>query len=110
MKPTRVAKVRIGHVGHLPAKGRRTIAIETQAVTKTIAGVLYVPDLDRNLLIVCQFLEKGFKLYFEDKYCLIKDPSRQDLFKVKMEGKSFSLDPFEKEQMWYSTKVNATEL
>lgn len=34
----------------------------------------------------------------------------QDLFKVKMEGKSFSLDPFEKEQMLYSTKENVTKL
>ncbi|XP_015054884.1 uncharacterized protein LOC107001288 [Solanum pennellii] len=52
MKPTRVTKVIIGHVGYTPAKGMRTIAIETQLGTKAISIVLYVPDLDQNLLSV----------------------------------------------------------
>ena len=79
LKPTRVANARTGHGGHIPVKRMGTIAGETQAGTKTITNVLYVLDLDRNLLSVGQLLEKGFKLYFEDKYCLIKDPSRQDV-------------------------------
>ena len=76
LKPTRVANARTGHGGHIPVKRMGTIAVETQAGRKTITDVLYVPDLE---LSVGQLLEKGFKLYFEDKYCLIKDPSRQDV-------------------------------
>ncbi|KAF3635674.1 Beta-glucosidase 11 [Capsicum annuum] len=44
-----------------------------------------------------ELLDKGFKLYFKDKYCLIKEASGQDLFKVKMRGRSFSLNPLEEE-------------
>ena len=42
--------------------------------------------------------------FFEDNHCLIKDATRQDLFKVKMRGKSFSLDPFQEEQTVFSKK------
>ena len=35
--------------------------------------------------------------FFEDNHCLIKDATRQDLFKVQMRGKSFSLDLFQEE-------------
>jgi len=110
LKPTGVTKVRIGHGGYIPAKGMGTITIETQSGTKAIFDVLYVPDLDQNLLSVGQLLEKGFKLYFEDKHCLIKEASGHDLFKVKMRGKSFSLNPLEEEQVVYSARENASEL
>ena len=36
-------------------------------------------------------------MFFEDNQCLIKDATRQDLFKVQMRGKSFSLDLFQEE-------------
>ena len=49
-------------------------------------------------------------MYFEDNYCLIKDASGQDLFKVKMRGKSFSLDPLEEEQIAFPAKENIVEL
>ena len=62
------------------------------------------------MLSVGQLLEKGFKVYFEDNYCLIKDASGQDLFKVKMRGKSFSLDPLEEEQIAFPVKENIVEL
>ena len=110
LKPTRVVNVWIGHGDNIPVQGMGTIAVETQARTKKITDVLYVPALDQNFLSVGLLLGKTFKLYFLYKYCFIKDASGQGMLKVKMEGKSFSLDPFEKEQMWYSTKVNATEL
>ncbi|XP_070004099.1 uncharacterized protein [Nicotiana sylvestris] len=110
LKPTRVKKLIIGNGNYIPAKEIGTIAIETQPGTKTISDVLYVANFDQNLLTLGQLVEKSFKLYFEDNYCLIKDPAGQDLFKVKMRGKSFSLDPREEKQMVYSTKENVAEL
>ncbi|XP_015167252.1 uncharacterized protein [Solanum tuberosum] len=51
LKPIGVAKVRIGHGGYIPAKGMGTITIEsTQSGTKAIFDILYVPDLDQNLV------------------------------------------------------------
>ncbi|XP_039169644.1 uncharacterized protein LOC120293908 [Eucalyptus grandis] len=51
----------------------------------------------KNLLSVGQLVEKGFKVIFEEEKCLIFDSSGQELFKIKMQQKSFSLNPLEKE-------------
>ena len=89
---TTISKVRIGNGECITVKGKGTVAIESCSGTKIITDVLYVPDINQNLLSVGQLLEKGYKVIFEEKMCLIKDASGQDLFKVKMKGKSFSLD------------------
>lgn len=65
------------------------MAFESLAGLKYITDVLYVPDIDQNLLSVGQLVEKGFKVIFEDKCCLIKDAKGKDVFKVKMRAKSF---------------------
>ncbi|KAG5235903.1 mitochondrial protein [Salix suchowensis] len=52
LQPTEVAKVRIGNGECIEAKGKGTIAITINSGTKTIADVLYIPDIDQNLLRV----------------------------------------------------------
>lgn len=47
---------------------------------------------------------------FENKCCLIKDASNNDIFKVKMKGKSFALNLLEEEQITFPSKENSTEL
>lgn len=54
-------------------------------------------------------MEKGYKLIFEEKHCLIKDVLDQEMFKVKMKGKSFSLDPIEEEHLVFSAKESVPE-
>ena len=44
-------------------------------------------------------VEKGYKVLFNNDYCLIKDANGSDLFKIEMKEKSFVLNPFEKEQI-----------
>ncbi|XP_068500447.1 uncharacterized protein [Phaseolus vulgaris] len=97
LKPSKISKVKIGHGGHISVKGIGTNVVATHLGTKTITNVLYVPNIDQNLLSVGQLLQKGFKVFFEDNHCLIKDTTGQDLFKVQMRGKSFSLDLFQEE-------------
>jgi len=58
LKPTHISKVRIGNGVYIPAKGKGTIVISTSSGIKTISDVLYVPDIDQNLLSVGQLLEK----------------------------------------------------
>jgi len=70
---------------------------------------LFVLELDQNLLRVGQILENGFKLFFEDKACLIIDPSGQELFRIKMQGKSFSLNPMEEEQIAFPSQSSVAE-
>ncbi|KAL4020423.1 hypothetical protein IC575_019199 [Cucumis melo] len=87
-----------------------TIAIASCKGTKHIQDVLFVPDINQNLLSVGQLIEKGFKVTFENEYCLIKDAANQDIFKVKMKGKSFSLNPLEEKQSVFALKEDETQL
>nr|CAD1825826.1 unnamed protein product [Ananas comosus var. bracteatus] len=87
------SRVRIGNGEYLEVKGKGTVAIESCARTKLV----YVPKIDQNLLSVGQLVEKGFKVIFEEGKCLIFDSSDQELFKIKMQQKSFSLNPLENE-------------
>jgi len=57
----------------LVMKGIRTISSKTHSSIKLIFYVLYVPLITQNFLSVSQMLEKGYKVSFENKFCVIKD-------------------------------------
>ena len=52
LKSTNVKWVKIGNGEHIPVKGKGTIAIKSYSCTKTVIDVLYVPDINQNLLNV----------------------------------------------------------
>jgi len=110
LKSTNISKVRIDNGVYIPAKGKGTIIISTSSGIKIISDVLYVPDIDQNLLSVGQLIEKGFKVSFENQLCLIFDITGWEILRVKMRGKSFSFDPIEEEQTAYFTQTSPTEL
>ena len=89
----------------MEVKGKDIVAITSYEGTKFIPDVLFVPKIDQNILSVGQLLDKGYKVLFENKQCLIKDASGKDLFHVKMEGKSFALNPTA-----IISRVSATEI
>ena len=95
---TAIFKVRIGNGAHIAVKGKGTVAIESHTGLKLISYVLYVPEINQNLLSVTQLLEKGYKVLFEDKNCVIKDTEGREMFRVQMKGKSFALDLMKEEQ------------
>ena len=107
---TNTSKVRIGNGEYITVEGKGTIVISSCSGTKFISDVLYVPDIDQNLLNVGQLIEKGYKFVFEDKSCLIKDAVGQDIFKIVMKGKSFALNPLKEEQTAFPIKENITEV
>ncbi|RVX14987.1 Retrovirus-related Pol polyprotein from transposon TNT 1-94 [Vitis vinifera] len=107
---TIISKVKIGNGEFISVKGKGTVAIESITGLKYITDVLYVPDIDQNLLSVGQLIEKGFKVIFEDKWCMIKDAKGRDVFKVKMRAKSFALNLMEDEQIAFSSTVSNAEL
>ena len=55
-------------------------------------------------------IEKGFKVIFKYKHCLIKDVNNKKIFNIKRRGKSFSFDPLKEEQAAYSVTVNNAEV
>ncbi|XP_038902496.1 uncharacterized protein LOC120089156 [Benincasa hispida] len=98
------SRVKIGNDEYLEVKGKGTVSIESCAGTKLITEVLFVPEIDQNLLSIGQLVEKGFKVLFEERKCLISDSNGNELFKIKMQYKSFSLDPLE-EQIAFKCQV-----
>jgi hypothetical protein len=110
LQPTEAAKVRIGNGECIEAKGKGTIAITTNSGTKTIADVLYVPNIDQNLLSVGQLIEKGMKVIFENQHCCIFYAAGCKILQVRMKSKSFSFLPFEEEHNAFPTKLNYTKL
>ena len=95
---------------YIQAKGKGTISIATTSCAKLISDVLYVPEIDQNLLNVGQLLKKGFKLSFEYQHCLIYDIADWEVLRLKMRGKSFSFDPTKEEHATYFTQVTPMEL
>ena len=65
------------------------MAVETPSGTKVISDVLFVPEIDQNLLRLGQLLEKNNSLVFKDKTCIINDPTSHELFTILMRGKFF---------------------
>ena len=105
-----VSKVRIGNGEYIPVKGKGIVAIEGNSGIKLISDVLFVPEIDQNLLSVGQLLEKGYSVVFKNKHCLISDPTGLEIFTIKMQGKSFSLDWMEEEIAAVSNTTNEAEL
>ncbi|KHN19588.1 Retrovirus-related Pol polyprotein from transposon TNT 1-94, partial [Glycine soja] len=89
LKPTSISKVRIGKGGYILVKEKGIVAISTCLSTKLISDVLYVPNIDQNLLSVGQLIKKGFKVSFEHQHCFIYDNFGREVLRVKMKGKSF---------------------
>ena len=110
LKPIDVLKIKIGNGDYIQAKGKGTISISTSSGAKLISDVLYVLEIDQNLLSVGQLLEKGFKLFFEHKHCLICDIADRNVLRVKMRNISFSFDPTNEEYAAYYTQVSPTKL
>ncbi|KAG8487132.1 hypothetical protein CXB51_020669 [Gossypium anomalum] len=53
------SKIKIGNGDLIEAKGKGNLVINTCSGNKVISEVLYVPDIDQNLLSVGQLVEKG---------------------------------------------------
>ncbi|KAL6315072.1 hypothetical protein AAG906_030925 [Vitis piasezkii] len=67
-------KVKLGNGEVVQAKGKGTIAISTKRGTKIVTNVLYIPDLDQNLLSVAQMLRNGYvSLRFMQEAGMVED-------------------------------------
>ncbi|CAJ2637463.1 unnamed protein product [Trifolium pratense] len=92
LNKTSISKVRIGNGEQIVVEGIGTISIKTHAGMKQISNVLYVPEINQNLLSVAQLLEKNYKVIFEHKSCVIKDQNNKEVITSQIKGKRFVLD------------------
>jgi len=84
-------KVKLGNGDVVQAKGRGTIVVDTKKGTKIINNVLYIPQLDQNLLSIAQMLRNGYAVSFNARFCFITDTHGLEIAKLKMDGNSFYL-------------------
>ena len=57
-------KVRVGDGKYIAVRGKGIVAIQTCLGIKLIFSVLYIPEIDQNLLSVGQLIENGNKVLF----------------------------------------------
>ena len=81
----------LGNGKVVQAKGKRTIAISTKRGTKIVTNVLYIPELDQNLLSVTQMLRNGYAVSFKENLCFITNVHGTEIAKIKMNGNNFYL-------------------
>ena len=86
-------KVKMGNGALVDAKGKGTISINMKGCGKQIHDVIYVPDMEENLLSVGQLMESGYSLVFRDNYFQIYDKIEQNqvIVEVKMIKRNFPL-------------------
>ena len=62
--------VKLGNDEIVQAKGKGTIAVKTKKGMKVVNDVLYILELDLNLLSVAQMLRNGYAVFFQRKVLL----------------------------------------
>ncbi|XP_040942089.1 uncharacterized protein [Gossypium hirsutum] len=85
-------RVKGGNGHFIKPEYKGDVLINTPTGTKLVTNVLFVSDIDRNLLSIAQLLEKGYSVVFKGKECLTSDPSGSKLVSVTMADKSFVAD------------------
>ncbi|KAA3477747.1 Retrovirus-related Pol polyprotein from transposon TNT 1-94 [Gossypium australe] len=85
-------RVKVGNGHYIKAEGKGDVLIDTPSGINLVSNFLLVPKIDRNLLSIAQFLEKGYSVVFRGKKCLISDPNRSKLMSVTMSDRSFVVD------------------
>jgi len=104
---TVISKVKIENGDYIDVKGKRIVVLNSLSGLKYkyISDILYMSDIDQNLLSVVQLMEKCFKIIFKDQWCLIKDNLDNNVFRVKMKAKGLMTDVYAKT---YSCKRSST--
>ena len=87
-----VSRVRIGNGDHVKVGGKGTAELETLSGTKYLKNVLYVPEINQNLVSVGQLIESGYSLNFHNGVCDIKDKNGLLLLTIQMLDRSFNVD------------------
>jgi hypothetical protein len=78
------SKVKMGNGSVVYVKGKDNVGVETKRGLKKIRKVLFVPELDQNLLNIGQLMEYNYVLHFEGRTCIVYDKGREKLVVAKV--------------------------
>ena len=106
----RATKVKVGNGELLEVKGKGMAAIKTISGIKLLENVLYVPEIEHNLLSVGQLVDTGFSVHFEDGLCVVKNSNGVDLLTIAMKNRSFFLYLNESSNVAYTSVVKNSSL
>jgi len=103
-------KVKVGNGELLDVKGKGMAAIKTIPGIKLLENVLYVPEIEQNLMSVDQLVGAGFSLLFKGSLCVIKDCNGVELIIVAMKNNSFPLYLNESSHIAYTSIEDQSSL
>ncbi|KAG8492389.1 hypothetical protein CXB51_009729 [Gossypium anomalum] len=103
-------RVKIGDGHCIQAEGIGDVIICTPSSNKLIPNVLFVPEIDRNLLSIAQLLEKRYTVVFKGKECQISDQKGSILMTVPMSDKSFVVDWNKDLESAYAASIEESKL
>ncbi|KAG8485239.1 hypothetical protein CXB51_021138 [Gossypium anomalum] len=103
-------RVKIGDGHCIQAEGIGDVIICTPSGNKLIPNVLFVPEIDRNLLSIAQLLEKGYTVVFKGKECQISYQKGSILMTVPMSDKSFIVDWNKDLESAYAASIEESKL
>ena len=78
------SKVKMGNDVVVDVKGKYNVKVETKRELKKIRDVLFVSELDQNLLSIGQHIEHDYVLHFESSSCIVYDEGREKLVVVEV--------------------------
>nr|KYP32396.1 Copia protein [Cajanus cajan] len=84
-------KVKLENGDIVRAEGRGIVSIDTSKGPKFIHDVLFIPNLDQNLLSVAQLMKRRYSLSFKNNGCIILDSNDSEVIKVEMCDNSFPI-------------------
>lgn len=83
----------IGKWRNSQGKSRKgTITVKTNKGVKYVQNVLFILELDQNLLSVALMLKYIYTVSFKNKFCFIKYQNDGDITKIEMQSNCFYLD------------------
>jgi predicted aspartyl protease len=92
LNKTSISTAMVANGEQTVVEGIGTISIKNHACMTQISNVLYVPGINQSVLSVAQLSEKGYKVIFEYKSCVIKDQNNKKVITSEMKDNKFILD------------------
>lgn len=81
--------MKIGSKDKLVIMSKGVVGIQAMTGIKHISNVLFVHEIDQNLLSIGQMIQSGYCLLFKEKSCVITNVGGHELFEVEMRKRSF---------------------